>query len=118
MKNKYCDLTYKLIIMLSLEYILFFAIEVIFPGLIVEVFNINLLLLGVLFLIGILIIKGGKCTSILADNIYTKIFLSLVFIFLLGINFIALYKIPIILVTIYLVIILVAGWFLWKRVDL
>ena len=115
------DLIQKTIIVLSLEYLVFFSAGVILPGVIANAFNINILLLSILSLIGLLIIvpnvksnKDSKKSSHQKVTRYDKKFLLLGGI-LLFVNAIALYKVSIVMMGIYTIIIIVSARLLWNN---
>ena len=128
------DLLQKLIIVLGLEYLLFFSLEVILPGLVTSAFNINILLLVVLLLVTWLSLlnsqeKGKDKNKIKNENkskvnkdgtedihsmTNTKWFLFLG-IGLLFVNAIALYKVSIFMIVVYLVIVIIITKLLWRN---
>jgi hypothetical protein len=112
------DLIQKIIIMLSLEYLVFFSAEVILPGVITNIFNINILLLGILIFVGLLIIlnsKGNNITdNVKKDKLNYRVYLALI-IFLLFINMIALYKVSLIMMLVYTVVTTIVTKSLWSN---
>jgi hypothetical protein len=115
------DLIQKIIIVLSLEYLIFFSAEVVLPGVVASAFNINILLLGILFLIGLLILlpeaRNSKNDGIGGQEKlkkYGKKFLLLSGI-LLFVNIIALYKVSIAMIVVYTIIIIVSVKLLWNN---
>ena len=115
------DLIQKIIVVLSLEYLAFFSAEVVLPGVIASAFNINILLLGILFLIGLLImlpnVKGNKDSKINSQQkaaSCNKRFLLLGGA-LLFVNTIALYKVSIVMMCIYTIITIVSIRLMWNN---
>ena len=108
------DLIQKIIIVLSLEYLVFFAAEVVLPGVISSAFNINILLVAVLLLMGALLAigKDGKVEE--REVNYTKWFVVLG-VFVLLISIIALYKVSIVMMIVYTVVIMIVVKLLWKN---
>ena len=60
MSENSCDLIRKIIIALSLEYVLFFGIEAVLPGIIVDVIDINFLFILIFIFLG-LIFRKDNC---------------------------------------------------------
>jgi len=108
----------KIIIILSLEYLLFFSAEVVLPGVITSVFNINILLLGILFLIGVLVLMksrlGYEANQRINIKLYNKI-ISLLIVFLLVVNMIALYKLSVAMVLVHIIIVVAVVKLLWNN---
>lgn len=85
------DLIYKLIIVFSLEFVVFFAWEIFIPGVVMGVLNINLILLAILILVSFLLLGSKKEDNV---DVFEKlkgiwwrriivVILSLLFIFIL-----------------------------------
>ncbi len=115
------DLIQKIIIVLSLEYLIFFSAEVILPGVITSAFNINILLLGVIFLVALLIVwpntknnKNNKINSQQKLRACSKQFLFLVGA-LLSVSIIALYKVSIIMMFVYAMVVIISVKLLWNN---
>lgn len=115
------DLIQKIIIILSLEYLIFFSAEVILPGVITSAFNINILLLSSLSLVGLLILlprnrgdKGSEADGQQKTKSYNRQFLLLGVVLLL-INIISLYKVSIAMMAIYTGIVMVSVKLLWNN---
>ena len=125
MTEKRCDLIYKIIIALGLEYLLFFSLESILPGLIVKVFNINILLVLVVGLIAILLLNKKHCFGSFVlkkadsiqrktkNNLLLKYLIGGTLLFLILIIVIVLHKVTFWLALIYLVSILFISGVLW-----
>jgi hypothetical protein len=124
MKAKNCDLLYRLIVVLAIQYLLFFFIEAVVPGLIVGVFNLNILLGLVVVGILLMLIKRKDCLSIWKTDGEIKsgfegqwswgFFLLLLVTSLVMV--IVLHKVPLILILIYLVVTGMVIFALWRLV--
>ena len=118
MSKRYCDLIYKLVIVLSLEYLLFFGMEAILPGIIVSVFNINILLILVVGLLGVLL-KATKCQEIFMDgrrSEFLKLLAVVASVFLVLVMIIVWHKLSLILIVIYILVSFSVGYVLWKSI--
>ncbi len=118
MSKKYCDLIYKLIVAVSLEYLLFFGLEAILPGIIIGVFNINILLVLVVILLGLLLgvkkcqgmlRKEGRNKLLRTVTVVMVLFLFLVMIFVL-------YKLNLVWILVYTVVSLIVAKLFWKNI--
>jgi hypothetical protein len=118
------DLIQKLIVVLSLGYLVFFSAGVISPGVIASAFNINILLFVVLLLIFVLVVLGrddGSGDAYGADGgnkvrlLWGGRYFLLLGIFLLFINIIALYKVSVVMALVYTVIGVIAVKLLWNN---
>jgi hypothetical protein len=99
MKKEKCDLIQRMIIMLAVVYALFFSMDVVLPGLVSEVFNTNLLLLGILVSLGVVVFNKGKCQ---VENVtINKKIIMLLALLLMAVNVVALYKVSGMLIIIY-----------------
>lgn len=118
MSKKYCDLIYKLTVVVSLEYLLFFGMEAILPGIIVNVFNINLLLvLAVILLVKLLSTKECQGVFTKSDqNKLLRIVTSAMVLFLLLVMIFVLHKLSLVWILIYMVIGLITAILLWKNI--
>jgi hypothetical protein len=124
MKAKNCDLLYRLIVVLAIQYLLFFFIEAVVPGLIVGVFNLNILLGVVVVGILLMLIKRKDCLSIWKTDGEIKsgfegqwswgLFLLLLITSLVMV--IVLHKVPLVLILIYLVVAGMVIFALWRLV--
>ena len=115
MKQKTCDLVYKIIIMLGLGYLAFFSTETILPGVVASAFNINILLLAMLFCVMLLVMKGDKCLESGHKTKKQNWLLLILILFLLFINIIALYKVSVSMLIVYTIIVSIVGRFLFKN---
>ncbi len=111
MLKKYCDLIYKLIVAISLEYVLFFGMEAILPGIVMDVFNINILLVLVVILLGILL-GVKKCQGVFREdgqNRLLRVATIVMVLFLLLVMAFVLHKLSLIWILIYMVISLIVA---------
>jgi hypothetical protein len=111
------DLIQKIIVVLSVEYLLFFSAEVVLPGVIANVFNINILLLIILILVSVLVsFKDDKHIKIKGNSKDVKNkYLLLLGVGLLGINIIALYKSSVAMIIVYIVVTGIITKLLWNN---
>lgn len=112
------DLIQKIIVVLSLEYLVFFSAEVVLPGVVASVFNINILLMVVLLLICTLIVLGnnggGRDDNRMGLKMGNKGVL-LLGMFLLLVNIVALYKVSMIMILVYTFVVVVSIKLLWNN---
>jgi len=127
MNRRNCDLIYRIIIVLGLEYLLFFSLESILPGLVVRVFNINILLLLLVGFIVSLLFDRTKCLGVFSrkdgesedsnkstkELLFWKYFLMILVSFLVLVILIILHKVSFLLILGYLIGILFMATVLW-----
>jgi hypothetical protein len=127
MNRRNCDLIYRIIIALGLEYLLFFSLESILPGLVVRVFNINILLLLLVGFIVSLLFDRTKCLGVFSrkagesedsnkstkELLFWKYFLMILVSFLVLVILIILHKVSFLLIPGYLIGILFVVIVLW-----
>jgi hypothetical protein len=127
MNRRNCDLIYRIIIVLGLEYLLFFSLESILPGLVVRVFNINILLLLLVGFIVSLLFDKTKCLGVFSrkdgesedsnkstkELLFWKYFLMILVSFLILVILIILHKVSFLLILGYLIGILFLATVLW-----
>ncbi len=118
MSKKYRDLIYKLIVAVSLEYLLFFGLEAILPGIIIGVFNINILLVLVVILLGVLL-GVKKCQGVFVDDSQNKLLriaTVAMILFLLLVMIFVLHKLSLVWILVYMVVSLIIVNLLWKNI--
>ncbi len=118
MSKRYCDLIYKLIVAVSLEYLLFFGLEAMLPGIIIGVFNINILLILVVILLGILL-GVKKCQGVFegdGQNKLLRVATIVMVLFLLLVMIFVLHRLSLIWILVYMVISLIIANLLWKNI--
>jgi hypothetical protein len=127
MNRRNCDLIYRIIIVLGLEYLLFFSLESILSGLVVRVFNINILLLLLVGFIVSLLFDRTKCLGVFSrkdgesedsnkstkELLFWKYFLMILVSFLVLVILIILHKVSFLLILGYLIGILFMATVLW-----
>ncbi len=110
-----------MIVILSLEYVIVFSAEVILPGVVTDVFNINILLVALLILLGVLVFlvrrNSYACYEICKDRESgrgSKLFLTMGIVMMM-INMIALYKVSVVMILVYSIIIMGIVMLLWSQ---
>ncbi|MEA1926200.1 MAG: hypothetical protein U9M90_03080 [Patescibacteria group bacterium] len=114
------DLMRKLLVVAGAAYIMLFCAEAILPGMVIEVFNINILLLFIIIDIGYLIWFPEKNSNIQKDFSAKQWISRAVYRVVIPVMIITLiivqYKIPIITSLIYMVFAIIIGRLLYKMV--
>lgn len=97
------DFAKKLTICLALVYLFCFALESVLPGIVIEVFNFNLLLFSIVFLMTFLLFTVSNSKKGIKKKQQKYAFLLLAFVFLVTM-FIVLYRVSLFETTVYLVL--------------
>lgn len=97
------DFARKLTICLALVYLFCFVLESVLPGIVIEVFNFNLLLFSIVFLMTFLLFAGDSSKKKVGKKQQKYAFLLLAFIFLVTM-FVVLYRVSLLETAIYLVL--------------
>lgn len=112
------NLLQKIAVVLGVEFLAFFILEVILPGMISSAVNINTILLIILILITFLIFYydwESEKANYLIDSKRNKYVFFVMIIILLSVNMIALYKVSLVMSVIYNIVIVSIVKFLWNN---
>jgi len=110
------DFLRKLFAMTAMLYLIFFGLETILPGLIIDIFNFNFLLFLALGSLALMLF-GAKEEKVDWPVLNSKAaaFFTFAIIFLSLVLMVALYKVSLLESFFYLVLTLIVGILLWKR---